>query len=207
MWFEIIGYAASLMIALSLMMNSIIRLRIYGLMGAILFCTYGFIISAYPVAFLNLLNASVHTYYLLKIRKKKEIFKILEVRPENKYLIYFIECNKEKIKHFFPHFQYKHEEENYLTFFVVRNLSVAGVFIGKRVGENTLEIILDFVIPEYRDFKIGNFIYADNINFFKTRNFFKLICQSHEKAHVKYLKKMGFIIQENGCCILNVEKN
>lgn len=192
MWYEIIGYAASAFIALSLMMNSIIRLRTIGLIGAVLFAIYGFVIGAYPVAFLNILNTFVHAYYLLKIRLRKDFFRILEVRPENKYLIYFIEYNNKKIKKYFPDFEYKLPDENYFTFFIVRNLNVAGVVVGKRIEQNRLHIVLDFVIPEYRDFKIGDYVYHMSPDFFLERGFTTLSCSSSNKKHQQYLLKMGF---------------
>ena len=56
-WVEWFGYAASLMVAVSLMMSSIVKLRWFNLVGATMFSTYGFIIGSLPVGFLNLFLA------------------------------------------------------------------------------------------------------------------------------------------------------
>ena len=48
-----IGYAASIIIALSMTMNSIVKFRWINLCGAFTFSTYGFLIGAYPVGILN----------------------------------------------------------------------------------------------------------------------------------------------------------
>ena len=66
-WF---GYLASIIVATSLMMNSIIKLRWINLLGATMFSVYGFIINAYPVGVLNLFIALDDIYYLIKISKK-----------------------------------------------------------------------------------------------------------------------------------------
>ncbi|GAA0126255.1 YgjV family protein [Clostridium senegalense] len=50
---EWVGYAASLFIAISLLMTSIIKLRIFNTIGCILFVVYGFVIRAYPVIVTN----------------------------------------------------------------------------------------------------------------------------------------------------------
>jgi len=50
---ELVGYAASALIAISLMMSSILRLRLINLAGAAAFATYGLLIRAYPVAVLT----------------------------------------------------------------------------------------------------------------------------------------------------------
>lgn len=92
-----IGYAASIIIALSMTMNSIVKFRWINLAGAITFSTYGFLIGALPVGFLNGFIVCVDIYYLTVIYTKKEIFEILEVRAENKYLIRFLEFHNKEI--------------------------------------------------------------------------------------------------------------
>lgn len=198
MWYEIIGYSASVLIALSLMMNSIIRLRSIGLAGAILFSAYGFIIGAYPVAFLNMLNASIHAFYLFKTRHRKDFFRILEVRPENKYLIYFLDFNKDKIRKYFPDFEYSEPYDKYFTFLIIRNLTVAGVVVGERLNGSNLHVLLDFVIPEYRDFKTGDYVYHKSKPFFTERGIFSVSCRTSNKRHRDYLLKMGFSAKPDG---------
>lgn len=44
---ELIGYSAYLLIAISLMMSSILRLRIINSLGAVTFVVYGLAIGAY----------------------------------------------------------------------------------------------------------------------------------------------------------------
>ena len=47
------GYLASVLVVISLMMRSIVRLRWINLVGAACFTAYGILISAYPVAALT----------------------------------------------------------------------------------------------------------------------------------------------------------
>ena len=44
--YEIIGYTASFLVALSMAMNSLFKLRVANLIGAICFTTYGLLIGA-----------------------------------------------------------------------------------------------------------------------------------------------------------------
>lgn len=75
----------------------------------------------------------------------------------------------------------------------------AGVFLGSKYDENTLKVELDFVIPEYRDFKIGGYIYEDSKDHFLDKGYTRLISFSTFDEHIGYLKKMGFEEkQENG---------
>ena len=101
---QIIGYIASVIIALSMTMNSIVKFRWINLAGALTFSIYGFIIGALPVGILNGFIVLVDFYYLFIIYTKKEIFEILEVRAENRYLIRFLEYHNNEFKNIFPDF-------------------------------------------------------------------------------------------------------
>ncbi|GGY94401.1 MULTISPECIES: YgjV family protein [Shewanella] len=63
---DVIGYSASLMVALSLMMKDIVRLRWVNLCGCGLFVAYGVAIASWPVVSMNAFGACVNIYYLLK---------------------------------------------------------------------------------------------------------------------------------------------
>ncbi|MBY6188148.1 YgjV family protein [Marinobacter hydrocarbonoclasticus] len=64
---EWIGYAASIVVAYSLMMSNIKKLRWWNLVGAALFVVYGLAITAYPVALVNGFIVFIDAYYLYKI--------------------------------------------------------------------------------------------------------------------------------------------
>lgn len=70
-WIEWVGYAASLMIAISLLMTNVIKLRMLNTVGCLLFVIYGFIVGAYPVAVANLAIIFINLYHLYKLYDKK----------------------------------------------------------------------------------------------------------------------------------------
>jgi len=80
-WLSILGYAASVLIAVSLLMRSIVRLRVINLAGAATFSVYGFLIGAYPVGILNLMTATINLVQLIRLQRRREIFRVLEIRP------------------------------------------------------------------------------------------------------------------------------
>lgn len=70
-WVEWIGYAASFMIAASLLMTDLKKLRIINTIGCILFVTYGSFVGAYPVVISNIAIAFINFYHLYKMNKAK----------------------------------------------------------------------------------------------------------------------------------------
>jgi len=192
-----VGYLASVIIAASMTMNSILKFRWINLAGAITFSTYGFLIGALPVGFLNGFIAFVDIYYLYTIYSKKEVFEILEVKAENRYLIRFLQFHNKDIQRFFPDFSYK-PEMNTISFFILRDMAVAGIFLAHREKDHCLVVGLDYVIPEYRDFKNGKFIYLRLRNRFINDGFTKVIAEGNSEKYGKYLRKLGFTQNREG---------
>ena len=194
---QIIGYIASVIIALSMTINSIVKFRWVNLVGALTFSTYGFLIDAMPVAFLNGFIVSVDLFYLYRIYSKKELFDTLEIRGDNKYLLKFLKFHDKEIQKFFPDFNYK-AEMNTISFFVLRNMAVAGIFLAHKEGDDILKVGLDYVVPEYRDYKNGKFIYHRLRQSFLDKGFRKVIANANNTKHIKYLKKIGFNENSDG---------
>ncbi len=189
---EILGYVASVIILLAMMMNSILKLRIVNLVGSTLFAIYGGLIGSYPVLIVNAAIALTNVYYLFKFFTIKEYFKTIEVRGNNLYLKEFLDFYNNEIKKYFPKFKYEPEKNRY-SFFILRNMNVAGIFMAREYAPGTLFITLDFATPEYRDFKVGKYVYTEYAKKFLADGFTKLIARpSNVKAHNKYLAKMGF---------------
>jgi len=190
-WLEWLGYLASLIVLISLLMSSIIKLRWINLIGSSIFALYGFLIGALPVGFMNLGIAGINIYYLIKIYSSKEYLKILPIEGNSKYFRYFLDFYKNEIEKYSFASKFNIDKCD-VSFYILRNMVPAGVFIGSRYNENTLNIEIDFVIPEYRDFKIGTYVFENNKSYFLDKGYSKFISFSTEGDHVKYLKRMGF---------------
>jgi len=199
---EIIGYIGSLLVAISLTMKSLLRLRIINLFGALFFMGYGLLLHAYPVVFLNGLIVCIDVYYLVQMWQQKDFFTFMEVRPTSDYLRTFVGFYKEDISNLIP--SYTHQpEESQVCFFILRNMVPSGLFIAN-VENGTAHIQLDYVIPNYRDFKIAKFIFGENSIFFEKRGIRQFISEAGSDFHKKYLERMGFV-KKNGVFIREIK--
>ncbi len=185
-----LGYLASVLIAISMTLSSILKFRIINLIGGICFSTYGFMLGALPVGFLNGFIVCVNIYYLWTIYRKKEIFETLEIKPGSEYLLRFVAFHNAEIQSICPGFAYN-PDMNSMSFFILRNMQVAGLFLARR-EENTLTVGLDFVIPEYRDFKNGKFIYRKLGPELKASGITKIQARETNENNEAYFKKIGF---------------
>lgn len=197
-WLEWLGYLSSVIIAVSLLMSSIIKLRWCNLIGSICFAIYGFMINALPVGLINTIIVFINIYYLYKIYTEKEYFKLIETNEENKYLQSFFDYYRNDIVKYFPDFKFS-LQGTAVSFYILRNIVPAGIFIASEHDKESLSINLDFVKPEYRDFKIGKFVFEDNEKYFKDKGYNKLFCYASNNEQSIYLKKMGFkLVDQDG---------
>lgn len=190
-YYELVGYAASVLVAISLVMSSILRLRVINLVGSALFTVYGLLIRAYPIAVVNFVIVLINLYYLYEMLRKREYFNLLEVQPDADYLRAFVNFYEKDIRRFLPGFRYQPDADQ-LAFFVLRNMVPAGLFIGRREPPDRLVTVLDFVIPGYRDFKIGQYVFGPQAGFFGQRGIHTICSAPGNPAHESYLKRMGF---------------
>lgn len=188
---EIIGYIGSILVAFSLTMKSLLRLRVINLLGASFFTVYGVLLRAYPVAFLNGLIVCIDLYYLFEMWRQKDFFTFMEVKPTSDYLRTFVNFYKDDIAGIIPNFVHQ-AEDSQICFFILRNMVPAGVFIAKVEGEEA-HIKLDYVIPNYRDFKVARFIFEENSSFFTQRGIRRFVSEGGSNVHRRYLERMGFL--------------
>lgn len=190
---EIFGYMGSFLIAVSLMMSNIVKLRWINLFGASTFAIYGAVIGAYPVLILNSFISLVDVYYLIEIYKKKDFFSIVEIDPNHSfYLKRFLEFYDNDIKKFFPQFSINTIKDAKFVF-ILRNMVPAGLFIYKEISQEIIDVRLDYAVPAYRDFSNSKYFYSSEMTFLRNRGYKQMIVESDQTAHQKYLLKSGFI--------------
>ena len=68
---DIVGWAATLFIIISFLINNMLWLRIINMVGAALWLTYGIIDTSYSIIFLNVIIVSIQFYKISVILRTK----------------------------------------------------------------------------------------------------------------------------------------
>lgn len=187
---EILGYVASVLLLLAMMMTSVIKLRILNTLGCILYIIYGLWIHAYPVAVMNAAIACVNFVHIGRSYFSKHTFKLLHISDDS-LVEPFIEHYKADIRRNFPEFSLN--KNGYTcSYVIVRNMNIAGIFLANDLGNGRLLVDLDYVIPAYRDYKVGHFLFNTNRELFKQLKFETIVALSGTNYHTRYLKRVGF---------------
>ncbi|MGE0003323.1 MAG: hypothetical protein AB7S88_02550 [Candidatus Izemoplasmatales bacterium] len=188
---EYLGYLASVVILISLLMTSVQKLRWINLIGSLLFAIYGFMISSIPVGIMNSGIVVVNIYFLWKMYTSKDYFTVLPLTNRTQYFEYFVNYHKSDIANY-ANIKDLTIAKDAVAFYILRNAVPAGVFVGVKENETTLCIKLDYVTKAYRDFKMGEYVFRKQKNLFTSKGYQTLVTHTDNPKHAKYLQKMGF---------------
>ena len=183
---EMIGYLGSILVVVSMLMSSVVKLRVINTIGSGIFAAYALMIRSYPTALMNACLVGINVYNLVRLNQKDRAYDLL-----NHY--------REDILTYFPGFTGAGEGDR--AYVVFCGGDPAGVLLGTEVGQGTLNVRLDYSTPTYRDCSIGTYLYGK----LPSKGVHTLIFEGEEsKAHAAYLTKMGFV-KENGAYIKRLD--
>lgn len=191
-WFELVGYLASFLVVLSLVMASVLRLRIIGFAGALVFSTYGLLIGAIPVVVTNVAIILVHGYHLRRIlrdRSADSYFEVIRWPIHGVYLPRFVAFHADDIAQSQPGFDGLRDD--HLAWVILRDVVPVGLVLARHDGSGTAKIDLDYVVPAHRDFKAGTTLFDDG-QVFSTEGIHQVVTAADTDLHRRYLQRMGF---------------
>lgn len=192
MFLEIVGYIGSALVVISMLMTSVVKLRIVNMIGSVVSGTYAFIIGSFPLALMNVCLIIINIFNLVKLLKTKQQYDFIECSLNDSFLKYFLIKYEEDIKKYFANFDNEKEKAD-IAYAVVVDGKPAGLTLGKKVKEDTVDIVIDYSIPTYRDCSIGKYLYSKLPNVgLKYLTFRK----GKSYAHESYLEKVGFKLKD-----------
>ncbi|MDD5209684.1 MAG: hypothetical protein PHV36_09870 [Elusimicrobiales bacterium] len=191
---EIIGYLASALVAVSLLTSNVLRLRVLNLAGALVFVVYGGLTRAWPVLAVNLFVAGIDLWYIIDLKSRKDVFKLMPVETRDPLLANFLAYHARGIWQFFPDFDLAGLKAP-RCIFILRNLMPVGLFIYTEESPD-IKVHLDYVAEDYRDLKSARYLFSrpQNPETFKGFSFFT--ATSGSPKHAAYLRRVGF--EEDG---------
>ena len=192
---EMAGYLGSVLVVVSMLMSSLVKLRIINTIGSSISATYALIIHSYPLALMNICLVIINIYNLSKLLKSQKHYDLVDGKTDDKLLEYLLNYYKDDIINFFPEKNTDISLAN-TAYIICCDAVPAGLLLGKTDKSGTLHISIDYAAPAYRDCSAGQFLYS----VLPEKGIKKLIYSEEPGRHEPYLKKMGFTV-ENGAYV------
>lgn len=189
----ILGYIASLLLAISLMVNNDLKFRWLNTFGCLAFIGYGILIGAFPVILTNTLLLLINAIYLVKLYRSVETFDLIEFEGQESLVKKFLSFHQKDIQAYFPDFQMPMGDADYIRFVVLRDLVIANMFVARKDANGKAEVLFNYTVPKYRDYKVGRFIFEREKRILIQKGTRELYYkQVHNKNHAHFLTVMGF---------------
>lgn len=196
---EMIGYLGSALVVASMLMSSVVKLRVINTIGSGIFAAYALIIHSYPTALMNICLVCINLYNLIKLSRKDQSYDLVECTPEDGLVRYLLKFYGEDIQAYFPDFL--PDAPAGQAYIVCCNGNPAGVLLGNDSGQGTLQVLLDYSTPTYRDCSIGTYLYS-KLPSMGVRTL--VFGGAESQAHAAYLTKMGFV-KKDGAYIKSLD--
>lgn len=191
---QAVGYFSTILILISFLMTSVLKLRLVNLIGSAIFVVFAFLTKSYPTAIMNVGLCIINVYFIIRLLRSKRLTLMLPIALDSAYLRAFVGFYREDIRRYFPDFDLGSSPVD-TAYFVYYDMDPVGLTMGRRTADGALELLLDYTTPKYRDASVGRFLYPHLLG---EEGFTALECRKAVPSHEKYLKKVGFR-QEGDC--------
>lgn len=161
-WLEVIGWGGSAVLVWSLWQTRVLRFRVYNLAASVVLTFYNAALAVWPMVAVNAAIALINVYHLarlLRTRDDERTYEVVEVGPTDDYLRYVLRRNAADIERHNPGFVWDGAAPGHSAFLVLRENETVGVVLLSDAGAGTARVELDYVLPRFRDFTVGQFVY------------------------------------------------
>jgi len=192
-WLEIVGWAGSLLVIVSLTQARVLRFRVLNLAGAVIATVYNAIVGIWPFAVMNGVIAIIDVYWLVRLQRERhdeQVYGVLEVPSDDAVLHHLLAEHAPDIARFHPTFAATDPAPS-AAFVVVRGDELVGAVVVRSAGSGVGRVDLDYVTPRYRDFTPGEFVYRRS-DLFARHGFQRVIAPPGVLHSRDYLERVGF---------------
>jgi len=188
-----VGYLASAFLAYSLIVNNALKFRWLNIFGCVFFIIYGVLITAFPVILANSILLGINIFQLIKLFHAKEKFEFVDIKKGDLLISKFLLFYHKDIQAYFPDFSFQNITDNAFCFIVLRDLSIANIFVATIEDNGTADVLINYTVPQYRDYKVGKFIFDRGRDYLISNNIKKIVYNKVDnKSHLHFIQVMGF---------------
>lgn len=164
-WLDAVGWGGSAVLIWSLAQSSVLRFRMLNLAASLVLTGFNAAIEVWPMVAMNAVIAGINVYFLVRLwrtRDDEATYEVVPVGPDEEYLRHVLRRHARDIERHNPGFSWdgtSKEQPGRSAFLVVRDTETVGVVMLSDGGAGDGQIELDYVVPRFRNFTPGQFVY------------------------------------------------
>jgi len=193
-WLEALGWIGSVLVVLSLTQARVLRFRWLNLVGSLIATAYNAVVGIWPFVAMNGAITIINVYWLVRLYREAHddtTYEVVEVAPDDAYLLHVLRTHSADIAQFSPHFHADAPPQGRSAFLVQRGDETVGVVVLRDAGDGEAVVELDWVSRRFRDFTPGEFVHRRS-GIFTARGFRRVVVPPDAVHDRTYLERMGF---------------
>ena len=214
-WLEVIGWVGSAVLVWSLAQARVVRFRALNLAASVVLTGYNAALGVWPMVAMNAVISGLDVYHLVRLLRGRDdaaVYEVVEVRPDDAYLRHVLDQHAADIERHNPGFAWgsaadggsgRPGEPRRAAFLVLRDIETVGVVLLADDGSGDGRVELDYVLPRFRDFSVGKFVYRRGGDL-TSRGFRRLVASTRMPDASDYFPRVGFTPDTSGRLVLEL---
>jgi len=210
-----LGWAGSALLVHSLLQTRVLRFRVLNLLAAAVLIVFNALIGVWSMVAMNAVIAVINIWHaarLVRGRHDDLRYEVVPIGAEESYLRSVLARHRADIERFNPALNLDHATlrgvgpvapQQRLAFLVLASGETVGVVLAHRTDvPGEAQVDLDYVLPRFRDFTPGEFLYRRGGPFL-TAGVHRLLAPPQMREADRYLRDVGFR-PEGGALVLDL---
>ncbi|MBI4940758.1 MAG: hypothetical protein HY830_08425 [Actinobacteria bacterium] len=196
---DLLGWAGSALLVYSLLQARVLRFRLLNLAASLVLVVFNAVIAVWPMVAMNVVIAVInvwHTARLLRTRHDDLHYEVVPITADEPYLRYVVDRHRADIERFNPDLDLAGHltapGAGALAFLVLADGETVGVVLAHGTGTpGEAQVDLDYVLPRFRDFTPGEFVYRAGGPFSRS-GVDRVLAPPRMLGAERYLRDVGF---------------
>lgn len=194
---DVLGWAGSALLVYSLLQTRVLRFRVLNLAAAVALVVFNALVTVWPMVAVNAVIAAINGWHiarLLRTRHDEHHYDVVPIGAGEPYLRHVLGRHREDIQRFNPGFDPERAADDDLAFLVLADGETVGVVLARRTSPGEAHVDLDYVLPRFRDFTPGEFVYRADGPFARA-GVKRVVAPPRMQEAETYLARVGFVRQ------------
>lgn len=191
---DAIGWIGSALLVYSLLQTRVLRFRVLNLVAALVLVGFNAAVAVWPMVAVNAVIVGINAWHIVRLQSTRhddEQYEVVSISRDEPYLDRLLSWHREDIARFNPEFSFTALPEQWV-FLVVTGTETIGLVMAHRLGDDEAQVDLDYVLPRYRDFTPGEFVYRER-GPFSTLGIRRVVAPRGMLHSGSYLHQVGFV--------------
>ena len=203
-----LGWAGSALLVYSLLQGRVLRFRWLNLAASVVLVVFNTLIAVWPMVAMNAAITVINLWHIRRLqltRHDATHYEVVPIGREEPYLRHVLRRHKADIVRFNPDLDLDvapaDGTPDALSFLVLADGETVGVVLAHRTADGEAQVDLDYVLPRYRDFTPGEFVYRSD-GPFPRAGVHRVLAPPRMLASERYLRGVGFRPAPDGMALV-----